>query len=403
MTPRRVAGNLASAIVGIVIGASLMLAIDGATRDRPRRGGTASSPAPRPTIDISAGNVEAGTTLLLAWSPGGMPRRAERIVEGMRGVTDATVVAAGLDWIRNTRTADGTVVDAPRDGMKIPFEIAVVDPVEYSRFVPPSERAAIQALDRTSAVLADASVDIRGGGEGLRIAMDGRTVTVNAVADEIATNGYEALIAPPVPKTWERVDVFVLMKVTQDARRAAIERRLMGLLGPGRVLRVRAEGETPFLRYGDAVLPQLLIKETFGEFAARPNPDGTIDIEDSWRRSNIVTRPVPILGRAMCHRGLFPQLRQALSDLASRALSFTIDPGDYGGCYSPRFIDTDPGGRLSHHSWGIAIDLNVSTNRPGTRSDLDPRVVAAFEDAGFTWGGRWLIPDPMHFEWVRFR
>jgi hypothetical protein len=20
---------------------------------------------------------------------------------------------------------------------------------------------------------------------------------------------------------------------------------------------------------------------------------------------------------------------------------------------------------------------------------------------GFTWGGRWLVPDPAHFEWVR--
>lgn len=403
MTPRRLAGNLASALVGLLVGATLMLAIDGATRDRPRPSNPAEAPDPRPTIDISAGDMEPGTSLLLAWSPGGIPRRAERIVEGMPGVKDATVVAAGLDWIRQTRTADGTVIDAPGNGMKIPFEIAVVDPIEYARFVPPSERAAIQALERDGAVLAAPSVDIRGGGQGLRIAMDGRSVTVSAVADEIATNGYEALIAPPVPNTWQRVDVFVLMKVTQDARRSAIERRLMRLLGPGRVLRVRAEGETPFLRYGDAVLPQLLIKETFGEFAARPNPDGTIDIEDAWRRANIVTRAVPILGTATCHRGLFPQLRQALNDLSGRGLSFTIDPGDYGGCYGPRFIDTDPGGRLSHHSWGIAIDLNVSTNRPGTRSDLDPRVVAAFEDGGFTWGGRWLIPDPMHFEWVRFR
>ena len=24
------------------------------------------------------------------------------------------------------------------------------------------------------------------------------------------------------------------------------------------------------------------------------------------------------------------------------------------------------------------------------------------EDWGFTWGGRWLVPDGMHFEFVRF-
>ena len=30
---------------------------------------------------------------------------------------------------------------------------------------------------------------------------------------------------------------------------------------------------------------------------------------------------------------------------------------------------------------------------------MDRRVVKAFEDAGFTWGGRWpTAPDGMHFE-----
>lgn len=402
MTTRRIAGNVASAVVGVIVGATVMLAIDGATRDRPRTT-TPLPAAPTPSIEISAGRMEPGTNLLLAWSPGGIPRRAEGLVEGMRGVRDATIVAAGLDWIQETRNVDGTVVDDPGGGMAIPFEIAVVDPDEYARFVPPSERAAVQALDRRSAVLAETAVDIRGSGLGQRIEMASREVTVTAIADDIATNGYEALIAPPVPQTWQRVDTYLLMQVTERARRGAIERALLRLLGPGRVLRVRAEGETPFLRYGDAVLPQLLIKETFGEFAARPRSDGTIEVEDAWRDANIVARRVPILGVVTCHRALFPQLGQALHDLKSRGLSFTIDPGDYGGCYSPRFIDQNPGGRLSHHSWGIAIDINVSTNRPGTRSDLDPRVVGAFEDAGFTWGGRWLIPDPMHFEWVRFR
>jgi hypothetical protein len=33
---------------------------------------------------------------------------------------------------------------------------------------------------------------------------------------------------------------------------------------------------------------------------------------------------------------------------------------------------------------------------------MDPRVVEIFERWGFEWGGRWLVPDPMHFEFVRF-
>jgi hypothetical protein len=95
-------------------------------------------------------------------------------------------------------------------------------------------------------------------------------------------------------------------------------------------------------------------------------------------------------------------LRHALEEIQAEGLAFTIDAGDFGGCYSGRFIDSNPGGRLSHHSWGIAIDLNVGENRPGTRSDQDPRLVRIMERNGFTWGGRWLIPDGMHFEWVRF-
>ena len=36
--------------------------------------------------------------------------------------------------------------------------------------------------------------------------------------------------------------------------------------------------------------------------------------------------------------------------------------------------------------------------RPLT-SDLPSGWVAAFEAEGFTWGGRFSLPDPMHFQW----
>ena len=29
-------------------------------------------------------------------------------------------------------------------------------------------------------------------------------------------------------------------------------------------------------------------------------------------------------------------------------------------------------------------------------------MVKIFEQWGFTWGGQWLVPDGMHFEFVRF-
>jgi hypothetical protein len=33
--------------------------------------------------------------------------------------------------------------------------------------------------------------------------------------------------------------------------------------------------------------------------------------------------------------------------------------------------------------------------------DEDPVVVDVFERWGFTWGGRWVSRDPVHFEYVR--
>lgn len=68
--------------------------------------------------------------------------------------------------------------------------------------------------------------------------------------------------------------------------------------------------------------------------------------------------------------------------------------------------------RLSAHSFGIAVDLNVSKGLywQWVRSKADPRVerarrdypqavVDAFEAEGFIWGGKWDAFDFMHFEY----
>jgi hypothetical protein len=95
---------------------------------------------------------------------------------------------------------------------------------------------------------------------------------------------------------------------------------------------------------------------------------------------------------------LFPQLAAALSEIEEEGLAKNINPGDYGGCYVPRFIGRDPRRGLSFHAFGLAVDLNVEGNYYGTRGNMDPRVVEIFEKWGFEWGGRWSTPDPMHFQ-----
>jgi hypothetical protein len=54
----------------------------------------------------------------------------------------------------------------------------------------------------------------------------------------------------------------------------------------------------------------------------------------------------------------------------------------------------------SQHAYGAAIDIDAPANGYGdTTPAMDPRVVEVFERHGFLWGGDFLIPDGMHFEY----
>lgn len=136
-----------------------------------------------------------------------------------------------------------------------------------------------------------------------------------------------------------------------------------------------------------------------GTMSFRILKDGFIDPDPAWVAANIASGEVALLGTVTCHRLVFPQLHAAMTEIAEAGLSGEI--GDYGGCYVPRFIDRDPNKPLSMHAFGLAFDVNVSTNQLGTRGDQHPKVVEILERWGFAWGGRWARPDPMHFELVR--
>jgi peptidoglycan LD-endopeptidase CwlK len=67
--------------------------------------------------------------------------------------------------------------------------------------------------------------------------------------------------------------------------------------------------------------------------------------------------------------------------------------------------------RLSPHSFGIAIDINVATSdywlwKAGAdaasipyRNRIPRKIVSIFEKHGFIWGGEWYHYDTMHFEY----
>ena len=181
----------------------------------------------------------------------------------------------------------------------------------------------------------------------------------------------------------------------RDAVAGAVRRSL-----PARLpVRLRGPGETPFFRAGDAVLPQAMVKERFGEFAWRKGAADAYAQDPAFVAASLATARVPILGRVRCNRALLGALAGAMGELRQRDLARLVDPEAYAGCWNPRL--TRSGSGVSRHAWGAAVDLNVAGNPTGLASAQDPRLVEVMERWGFTWGGRWLVPDPAHFEWVR--
>ena len=97
-------------------------------------------------------------------------------------------------------------------------------------------------------------------------------------------------------------------------------------------------------------------------------------------------------------------LRAALNDVVNAGLAGQIDVANanrYGGCFNARFNRvTGNLGVLSRHSWGAPIDMNTTTNAQGSLPQMNCDVVRIFRRHNFAWGGNFVTPDGMHFEWV---
>ncbi len=90
--------------------------------------------------------------------------------------------------------------------------------------------------------------------------------------------------------------------------------------------------------------------------------------------------------------------------MAAAGLAGTIDvtnANTYGGCHYPRFNRIGGElGFLSRHSWAMALDTNTVSNCQGCVPQMNCDVVRIFRRHNFAWGGNFLVPDGMHFEWV---
>lgn len=391
---------LLAAVTGLVVGALVTVSLQSPAVELP----VAGAASPRPVPVASPGEApellpppvpEAG--VLLVWTAGGLPAGLADLVRDLPGVTGLTTVAAGNLDLARSETADGRAVDVPAPGWVVPLDTFAIDAETYAEFVTGADHASVAALAPGTALLGATSAELRRLTAGDRVTLsDGTVLRIAGVVDDTAVGAAELVVTTAQGAALGvRGERFLL--VEHDGDRAVVEDAIRAAVDVP--VRVRGPGETPYLRHGDAVLPQALVKAAFGEFAYRPATSGREIAQDTrWQEEHVVSVEVPVLGRVRCHRNIVKQLAGALAELETRGLAHLVDPDDYEGCHHPRLVA--PGGSLSRHAWGIALDLNAGENPTGAASTQDPRLVETFTRWGFTWGGFWLVPDAMHVEWV---
>ncbi len=280
------------------------------------------------------------------------------------------------------------------------LSIAAVDPGEFRRYAPyPSARAdVVWSRVAGGEVAVDPSV-----GKRLEEPAGYLQLGTQQGAPEVHIGAYaplprriSAVVSEPRGEQIGMVADNALLVSTGRFTPSRVTPRIQEVLGRTATIQVLAYEFD--LDVQTAVLTGTSAAEAVGTFRYTPLPSGRVVPDPGWVAANIRTETVPLLGEVTCHRVMIPQLRAALSEIVQRGLSPEIHPGEYAGCYYPRFIGYDPAKGLSLHSWGIAVDLNTPGNQRGTVGEMNRQVVAIFKKWGFAWGGDWNYTDPMHFE-----
>jgi hypothetical protein len=393
-----------AAVAGVAVGSIGSLAVgNDRAADSPQStsaSGVVELPVPTTEALALVAKVPVPTApMLLVWTPGRVPDPLVTAARSTGGVTNVSVVKGATVDLAGSSTADGAPVDQPPPGMAIPLDAIAITPDTYAPLLPAADRAPFETLADGQALLGETSAALRRLGPGGRLRLTtGHELLVAGVVDDELVGAAEIVVndatGAAIGVTGPR---YVLL--THEGDRAGVEDRLRAALAPSTPVRFRAPGETPFLRAGDAVLPQALIKATFGEFAYRRHSSGrNVDQDPAWTAANIVTAEVPVLGTIRCHRLLVPLVERALRELEAEGLASLVDPAAFAGCWNPRLIDEGAG--LSRHAWGAALDVNYAANTTGLGSTQDPRLVAAMARHGLTSGATWLVPDPAHFEYL---
>jgi hypothetical protein len=274
-----------------------------------------------------------------------------------------------------------------------------------------------QYLTPDALVMGEVSAGLRGAEAGdtvLLTASSGTTTSfrVAAVLPANRVGGAEFLMSP---QAGDRLGIVQLSRavIWGFPSRAAIDGALAANELVSTSVRIRRSWDPAD---PDDTIGMAQTKATLGEFAYRVNSDGSVSQDAAWVAANLPSGRVLLNGsipiRARCHNVVEPALRAALAEIAVRGLGGTIDvtnANTYGGCHLARFNRLTPDsslGFLSRHSWGMALDTNTVGSCQGCAPpDFATRpggctAVQVFRKHGFAWGGNFLTPDGMHFEYV---
>ena len=338
----------------------------------------------------------------LMWRTGGLPTGLTPKLDAIPGTEHVVVIAGDTLWMKRSVRKGGAVVDRSKGRYRFPIEVMATTVSGIEPFLPGTWRTRVErSLRRGRGVLGASSSKLRRLRIGDRMVFPGGVVVVGAIVPDEVVAWSEVLLSREAARPLGvRHDRFALLDMRTLPTERELARRIARLLGPGYPPRVRRPGHAWFRRQGDAVWPPVVMKRGFGEFRAYPDPQrpGYLRIEHSFVRRSLATRSVPLLGRFTCHERMFPALIAAMKELRNRGGADAIR--NFAGCYNARMVLRRPTNPVSHHAWGAAVDINSLTNPYGQPPRQPAILVSVMDGHGFTWGGRWTVPDGMHFEFV---
>ncbi|MEP6758351.1 MAG: M15 family metallopeptidase [Actinomycetota bacterium] len=364
--------------------------------------GSAAMSAPAssaPPVSGSADPTEM-PPVWLAWISGSLPEGFGAQAAATPALGTTVIVSGDTRWMTSSHDAGGKIVDRPTPPFAIPIDAFAVDPTTYAPFVPNADRQEVlDALRAGTAVLGTSSAQMRHLSVGGSLTFDQGTVEVGAIVPDPVAGWSEMLVSRAEARTLGIADERYLLSMPAAGMTENRFASILSSLIPDAAVRTLPPGGSTFMRIASGVNPPILMKAVFGEFAAYPRSDNPayLTMSPTWYDTHIATRSVPLLGRVTCNVELFPALVGALRDVARAGLGNEIHT--YSGCYAARTVARSPTAPPSNHAYGAAIDINAPENPYGATPTMDPRIVAIFKRWGFLWGGDYLTPDGMHFEY----